>query len=423
MNDLERLADLISNLNLSESVSEINTMATERPKLDKQHLDAIPKYDGNPATLSIFISACEYVLTTFANLNQPDDPINEFIIRSIINKLTGRALVLVGSRDITSWNEIKTLLYNCFADQRDEKGLLKDLQILRPHKGEGSYQFGIRCQDARSLLLSRLKICEEDPNYRALKTKYYDEIALQVYLDNLPAYLDLAVRLRNPENLEKAMSIVLEEENNNYRRNRPNTLLQSRPIRANMTIQQNSVPYVSPFGMPSSSYNTANSQPQTRQPTTPFVQQPRFTPRPNVYQSQFNQPKPFRPFPTQNSTQFNRSNVFKSFKPPQTNQNVFQPSNKPPQYPKPTPMDISSGNTNLRSQRRPINTPRYMAEELFHQDTQEYINDDYDEEYYAEENYENYYEENFQEENLTADVCENNDNENFREVLPKTDKT
>lgn len=135
------------------------------PQLQKHHIDCIPEYDGNPATLAIFIQSSEYLINNFSDPNNIANPQNEFLLRAIIGKLTGRALNLVGSRgNLRNWLSIKNLLLQFFSDQRDENCLVGDLMHLRQGKFESPVNFGHRCQDLLSLLLNKIQLTEEDPN-------------------------------------------------------------------------------------------------------------------------------------------------------------------------------------------------------------------------------------------------------------------
>ena len=390
------------------------------PVIQSIHLEAIPKYDGNPSTLAVFISACEYILRTFSNLETPADPVNEYLLRVIINKLQGRALVLIGSReDATSWKRIKELLQQYFGDQRDENCLIRDLMALKPTKRESPYQFGIRCQDVRSLLLTRLKLQEADAAVRLVKTNLYDDLTLQTYLQGLPSHLSLSVRLRDPENLEKAMSLVIEEENFAYAQNRYPQAPYNHPI-SNRTIQASSQniltnPFIGlPPQMPNSPlqrYNNFPTQrPQYQQMETPFapranpISMPRFNgpiPQaifPRVPQNAGHTARNFAPNPMQS---FARPN----FPPPQ------QWSNKPPQPTQPQrqeyvpePMETSTIQT-----RRSIR-PKQLVSHYYQEDPYEQSYYDSPEEYgqYEHSTQNEYLEREEERENFQEDYIPDN---------------
>lgn len=172
--------DLINEL-IDKFETNLDLQTEKMTELKPMHLDAVPNYDGDPATLSNFISACDYILT-FANRTNASDPINNFLLRTILSKLIGRAAILIGNRDdAVSWPRIKELLIQFFGDQRDENCLVRDLMSLKPEKNETPYQFGIRCQDVRSLILNALKLHENDQVTRRIKTQIYDKHALNVF--------------------------------------------------------------------------------------------------------------------------------------------------------------------------------------------------------------------------------------------------
>lgn len=74
-------------------------------------------------------------------------------------------------------------------------------------------QFGLRIQDARRLLFSKLNSTITDVQERSIKILHYDNFALKTFIHGLPYNLQLVVRLKNPTSLEQAMSFVTEEEN------------------------------------------------------------------------------------------------------------------------------------------------------------------------------------------------------------------
>lgn len=91
----------------------------------------------------------------------------------IISKLEGRALTLIASREnATTWGNIKELLIQHFGDQRDENCLLRDLMSLKPHKSQSPFEFGMHCQDVRSLLLTNLQLKENDDIVRLIINFY-----------------------------------------------------------------------------------------------------------------------------------------------------------------------------------------------------------------------------------------------------------
>lgn len=137
-------------------------------------------------------------------------------MRVFHSKLTGRALQLVGSREnVTGWIPLKEMLQLNFCDQRSERCLVQDLMTMRPEKGETAYNFGIRCKNMLNLLLSKVKMTEQDADRRVIKSEIHNDTVLQTYLRGISQFGEIGhrVRFRNPNNIETAMSYVLEEKN------------------------------------------------------------------------------------------------------------------------------------------------------------------------------------------------------------------
>ncbi|XP_072400493.1 uncharacterized protein [Diabrotica undecimpunctata] len=151
------LSSLVAELNLilEPNSDKNNEMAQTNYQLLKLYFDSIPAYNGNPHTLTIFIENCENLITNFAS--QTDGTLNTFLLRAILGKLNGRAQMLIGSRtELNTWQLVKDALNLSFGDQRDLDCLIQDLITLRPFKNETPYNFGMRCQETRSLVTQKL---------------------------------------------------------------------------------------------------------------------------------------------------------------------------------------------------------------------------------------------------------------------------
>lgn len=341
-------------------------------QLIRLYLDSIPQYDGNPHTLNIFINNCEYFLNTFASNNMVQ---NECFLRIILGKLKGRALILIGSRiELKTWDEIKAVLLLSFSDQRNIDCLIQDLLALKPSKNETPYNFGMRCQDARSLIISKLNSLAMTNEEKMIRLKSYDDLALKTFIRGLSGQIQNNVRLRNPENLETAMSLVIEEENFLYSTQRTNTLntqTNYRPPQRFTPMKQN--------------YPQQNSQnSQNFNNHTPNFQQ--FKPNPmsqnfnNFPRNQNNftghQRPQFFSRPSNQSGFTNQSNNHRNFPNPQNSLRFNQNS-------KPEPMDTSSGNSRIKPKQN------WRSNEVFlHNVQQPSYEDSYQEPQYYPENVE-----------------------------------
>lgn len=344
--------------------------------------DNIPHFDGNIKLLNRFISSVENLLKAFQDRTNINATINICLFDTILGKLTGRAAELIVSRtELNSWALIKDVLIHSFSDQRSIDCLIQDLLNLKPFKNENPIIFGMRVQDSRSLLFSKLNASSDDAATKLIKIKHYDEFALKTFLNGLPYNLQLVTRLKNPTSLEQAMSCVREEENfiqfrNSQNQNQngrqpffqnknsnPNTTPQRptysqnknyTPYRPNYNQFLNYVPQNNNFPRPFSSFSQPSfSQPSFSQPNNVFSQQrPNFT-QPNFQRPQFsNQLR--SPFNNQTRPSFNNRNFGQMSQRTNLNRNS-----------RVEPMDTSSGNTILNNA---LQNKKFTTQELYNQE-------------------------------------------------------
>lgn len=399
-------------------------MANPNYQLMKYQADNIPHFDGNPKQINRFIKSCENLLRNHQDATNANAPINICLLDTILSKLTGRAADLIASRiELDSWNSVKSALLATFSDQRSIDCLVQDLISLKPHNNETPQNFGLRLQDARSLLVSKLNATNEQANVKLLKINQYEDLALKTFINGLNYHMQLVVRLKNPNSLEQAISFALEEENFLLYRQRANNT-----NKTTTTVQQTTV-----------SKPPVNTQPRFRPMFRPpqhlFNERPQFTPN-------FGTQTHFSSFGTQPTFGFKRpafsgqSNFAKrpnfNFRPNFTQQNT-QPQyfgNKTPskieRLPKPEPMDTSSGNSRFLNRSRQSYVPQ---QNLFAQTVEsETENYEYDDNPYESEYYDNPEElENFEGNNEYLDVqyvpdTESDADQNFHNA-PSTSNT
>jgi hypothetical protein len=175
----------------------------------KLYVDTIPTYDGNVNTLEVFINSCDYLFTTFGTLA---NDVNAYLLRVVISKLTGRALILIGTKaDLNTWDLLKNALRLSFGDQRNLDCLEQDLLTLFSFKNEPPLEFGKRIQIVRSILESKLgsvSVTEMCINTKRVYSNQYNKLALKTFIRGLQPQLQNIIRLRNPDTLEQAMAYL-----------------------------------------------------------------------------------------------------------------------------------------------------------------------------------------------------------------------
>jgi len=252
----------------------------------------------------------------------------------------------------------------------------------------------MRCQDARSLIFTKLNSLNLQPTDRILRIRNYEELALKTFIRGLSGQLQNNIRLRDPNSLEKAMALVIEEENFLYAQNRSNSingqstfkpLTRMTPLNQNFNQNHNQRPTTNNFSnnqtqLPRlmSNFNpfrNTNNNNYMRPPNFQYQnQQPQFRPNYQNQQPQFrpnyqNQQPQFRPnfqmnnnnkpplFAQRSQSQFNQfnNNNQRQF----SNNHNFSRNNPRSDE----PMDTSSGNTRFQ---RP--TQKFTSTELHQQD-------------------------------------------------------
>jgi hypothetical protein len=342
-------------------------------QLIKYQADNIPLFDGNPKQLNRFINACDNFYDAHKDANA-DAPINTCLFDTILNKLVGRAADQIASRiELTSWALVKNAIIATFADQRSIDCVIQDIITSKPDRNESPQQFGLRLQDIRSLLFSKVNMSNDTRNIKLLKIAEYNNLILKTFINGLNYHMQLVVRLKKPDSLEEAMAFTLEEENFIYYKIISN-LTTKTSVNNNLQNMPNNK------NTPNSHY-AANARPSySQQNYTPQFYS-NFTPRmPMPTNQNFNNQNrflgfgQFRPTPPNFNNNFaNRHNnnynfgQRTQFNPrPQFNQNNTQRPFSTMSRQKPEPMEVSSVNTILKqSQSKP--KPNWVSEELFNQ--------------------------------------------------------
>lgn len=195
-------------------------------RIPKELLELIPEFNGETKLLNLFLRKCEYIIEKYHGTVER----NEFLMQYITSKLKGKAAALVSERgDYQTYTELKCLLVQHFGDPRSEECVALELESLKIKPNESYLEFCGRIQDTRAILLSKVNQ-STSATLREAKRVIYNNTALNIFLYNLPEHMVRIVRLKNPDNLEVALEIVLEELNFQEQYNLRSKLLQnSRP--------------------------------------------------------------------------------------------------------------------------------------------------------------------------------------------------
>lgn len=169
----------------------------------------IPKFNGEPGHLNLYIRKSQYILRSFSI--QGNAAQNLYVFHAITSRLEGKAASLLSEReDITTWEQLCALLLQHFGDPRSEECIAITLESLKIKPGESYIDFCSRIQLTKSALLSKVNLIV-DEGVKAAKMIIYNNSALNVFLYNLPEDMIRIVRLKGCTTLEAALSVVTEE--------------------------------------------------------------------------------------------------------------------------------------------------------------------------------------------------------------------
>lgn len=443
---LEQLIDCLSKIDLtdnSEMATNSGTVnvapASVNIPLLKLYVDMIPFYNGNPNTLTQFVSSCDLLFSTFGQTL--DQQIKLYLTRVVQSKLVDRANLLVGSRiELNDWVSIKNALLQCFGDKRSLECLEQDLLMAHPYKNEPPLEFAKRLQVLKSQLAQKINNLSRqvmDDNTKAIHLRQYDTMTLRTLIRNLSGTLQQTIRLKNPNNIETAISNMIEEENFlNYQNNFKNTF-------SNGPAKPNSV-------KPQSQTQMSQNYQQFRQPPQNNHFQPSYRP----FQPQFQYSNNFQPPYQYSNNFFRRQNEPPKFpsqpihvQPRPVKQhfpthsqvfgkpkNVFAPTGKKPDH-KPEPMSTTSTYTLQKKQQpprqnyfSPTGPPNFYFEELHNLESDSNYYENYEDHYSSnsfensgqiDENYQPYFDENYHTPNENENETSENEqipNENFQSV-------
>ncbi|KAL1448639.1 hypothetical protein WDU94_001908 [Cyamophila willieti] len=180
----------------------------EMPKLKSAHLGTIPEFNGEAELLPRFISTCEDLVIYFYNRDNPNDFQNKFLMNSILSKIKGNAQINLSSNIINCWADLKTALINAYSDKRDVLTLTIEMCSLRQNNNT-PFEFYNRIQNLINLQTSYI-ITHNTANGQEIRT-FLSELGLRTLLRGLNDPLGSLLRVRNPENLNQALNMNVNE--------------------------------------------------------------------------------------------------------------------------------------------------------------------------------------------------------------------
>lgn len=238
-----------------------------------------------------------------------DDESCKDILDLIKLKLIGKArdIIKIYSRETSTWDNLKKILYQNFGGTESEQKLYGKLTSTKYHGDILKFK-----DEIISTLSNLIAKTEQTGTNNATSHTAYQKAALNTFIRGLPDLMSAVVQSHKPNSLAECMDVLTE---NNYVHQKLEVLPFDRLPKNSQ--HQNNTPFRTSF--------------RNERPTQPF--QTSFRPRPQ-FQSNNNYVRPSMP---------NNPNYRPNFKP---NPNFNNPH--PPQQSKPEPMDVDPRSSQIR---------------------------------------------------------------------------
>lgn len=166
-----------------------------------KYAQKLPTFGGRTEDLKTFLDIVEVMVPT---LQAYDLESQHIVVNIIKTKLTGRAqLILNINSHINTWQQIKAILISNFSDKKTSFQLLDELKLTRFETNVldfyNTLQKKLQKFNLKSELEGRINECENNKR-----------IALEVFKNKVVEPVKSVLFSRNPQNMEEALSILVE---------------------------------------------------------------------------------------------------------------------------------------------------------------------------------------------------------------------
>lgn len=194
---------------LPKSEDEINEPSTSKMTSTTISLEIaekmLSKFDGNKNKLYEFIDNCDLAIKLVKAEVKP------VLFAIIKTKLTDNARAVSRTRDFCDWISLKNHLLDVYTDKRTLSQRQLELNSCKQNTGENVMSFANRIELCYINAMQSLDDALTNEAKNACVNLLKNE-ALQVFLSGLQKDLSLLVKSQKPDSLESAISIALQEE-------------------------------------------------------------------------------------------------------------------------------------------------------------------------------------------------------------------
>ncbi|KAF5276777.1 hypothetical protein FQR65_LT16185 [Abscondita terminalis] len=192
----------------------------------------IDKYDGSNHKLN------EFIINTDAAFELATENQKVILLAYAKKQLTGRAKMIVSTKIISSWAQLKEFLIETFSPRQNIDELILESQTCKQLPNESIMDFTLRLDILDSKFIKAINLENNDPLILPGLLKMKDNICLRSFLAGvLPIYQNL-LSIKEPKNYQEASYFCLKIENENKINHSHDQLLKKPAIFAKEQITQ-----------------------------------------------------------------------------------------------------------------------------------------------------------------------------------------
>ena len=173
-------------------------MSTEDNTTFKIIMDLMPRYDGNPKTLNYYIREVSSLINKVQPAGHP------MLVGLIKSRLRVAAIDAIAYEEsLESWDQIKSALLRRLGEPRSEIQVMQELMRTRRNRTEDAEAYGRRVRELLDTLYSVGRHSDKS---------YYENMAIDQYVNQLEFNVSIGVRILKPTTLELAIVTARQEE-------------------------------------------------------------------------------------------------------------------------------------------------------------------------------------------------------------------
>lgn len=234
------------------------------PTLTKDHLAMIPQFTGEQMLLNHFIEVCDRLYNHFYDKTDPENFQNFYLFDSIKAKITGKAINIVFSHNISNYPDLKKVLLENFSDKRDIFTLISEMSKYSQRASETCFEFYQRVVNHLNTIIGYLQINKTEPS-RSVLVEFARGYALRIFVNGLPETTGSLLRARKCESLDEVLIILKNEFNLSNQRNQMSQLFPKSTHNTKPSAPNSSNKPQNPFPAPTT---PSNAKDQSNQNST-----------------------------------------------------------------------------------------------------------------------------------------------------------